>query len=310
MKNRRVTEAIVSIARNRVEEKSIVEALNLLPIEAIIKPEDCVVITPNWVKSQPPHTATVVGPETLRELIQYVKSKNPKRIVVAVGSGGDDTKNVFRNIGYDRIIEEEKVEFVDLNFGPYINLALGHEVINQTEMNKLMMETDVLISFTQLKYHEEATMSASIKNIALGWPPAEVHGFPKKKLGIHEDLHGFIVAMTKKFPADISIISVDKAMIGTGPSDGKAVNTEGLVIASTDAVAADAIGGRLLGFLPQAVQYLYTLYRDGVGEADPKKMTMRGVTLADAEKIFSVAAYGQEVVLDQNNQIKDLHGNR
>ncbi|MBM7614404.1 DUF362 domain-containing protein [Alkaliphilus hydrothermalis] len=310
MKTKRVREPIVAIARNRAEEQSIVEALDLLPIDQIIKADDCVVITPNWVKAQPPNTATVVGPETLRELIQYVKTKNPKRIVVATGSGGDDTKKVFHSIGYDRVIAEENVEFIDLNYGPYVKLPLGHEIIKETEINQLINETDVLISFTQLKYHEEATMSASIKNIALGWPPAEVHGFPKKKLGIHEDLHGFIVAMTKKLPIDISIISVDKAMIGTGPSGGKAVNTEGLVIVSTDSLAADAVGGRLLGFLPQAVQYLYTLYRDGVGEADPRNMTMKGVTLEDAEKIFSVAAYGQEVVLDKNNQIKDLHGNR
>ncbi len=310
VKRRRVTEPIVAIARNRKEQQSIVEALDLLPMNELIKAEDCVVITPNWVKAQPPNTAAVVGPETLRELIQYVKKKNPKRIVVATGSGGDETSNVFKGIGYDVVINEENVEFIDLNYGPYAKLFLGHEIIKETEINQLINEMDVLISFTQLKYHEEATISASIKNIALGWPPAEIHGFPKKTLGIHEDLHGFIVAMTKKIPTDISIISVDKAMIGTGPSDGKAINTEGLVIAATDAVAADAVGGRLLGFLPQAVQYIYKLYRDGIGEADPRNITMKGVTLEDAEKIFSVAAYGQEVVLDKDNKIKEIHGNQ
>ena len=54
--------------------------------------------------------------------------------------------------------------------------------------------------------------------------------------------------LCKKVPIDLSIISLDKAMIGTGPSDGMAVDTPGLVIASTDPVAADSIGARLLGF--------------------------------------------------------------
>lgn len=44
-------------------------------------------------------------------------------------------------------------------------------------------------------------------------------------------------------------------MIGTGPLGGHVVET-GLVIASTDALAADVVGARLLGFQPQAVRHL------------------------------------------------------
>lgn len=308
MRSRRVKKTIVGIARGDNEQQSIVEAINLLPINEVIRGGDVVVITPNWVKALAPYTATVVGPETLRQLIQFVKTKDPKEIVIAVGSGGEETTKVFEGIGYNEVIIQEGVRFVDLNYGPYIDLQLEHSVVPQTKINKLLEEIDVLISFTQLKYHEEATISAAIKNVALGWPPAEIHGFPKKLLGIHEDLHGFIVAMTKKIPIDLSIISVDKAMIGTGPSEGKAVNTQGLVIASTDPVAADAIGGRLLGFLPQAIQYLYRLYLDRVGEADPQNMDIRGLTLEEAESIFSMAAYGQEVVLDKENKYKNIHG--
>jgi len=310
MRERKIKEPIVSITRNRIEQQSIIEALELLPVNKIINEGDKVVITPNWVKSKPAYTGTVVGPETLRELIQYVKRFNPREIIIATGSGGDDTLKVFETIGYDKIIRDECVKFIDLNYGPYTELELDHNIISKTKINSLIDEADVLVSFTQLKHHEEATISASIKNITLGWPPAEVHGFPKKQLGIHEDLHGFIVAMADKIPIDLAIISVDKAMIGTGPSDGKAVNTEGLIIASTDPVAADAIGARLLGFLPQAVQYLYALHRKKVGEADPKNMTINGITLEDAEKIFSMAAYGQEIVLDKNNVIKNIHGNQ
>ncbi|KAB3529158.1 DUF362 domain-containing protein [Alkaliphilus serpentinus] len=308
MRNRRVIEPLVSIARSGIEERSLVDALNLLPMNRLIRDGDTVVITPNWVKAMAPNTATVVGPKTLKELITFVKGKNPKRIVIACGSGGDDTLKVFREIGYERVITSEGVDFIDLNYGPYTDLNLDHSIIKTTKVNGIIKEADVLISFSQLKVHEEATISGTIKNVALSWPPAEIHGFPKKKLGIHEDLHGFIVAMTKKVPIDLAILSVDKAMIGTGPSDGKAINTEGLVIASTDAIAADAIGGRLLGFLPQAISYLYALYREGIGEADPRKMKMTGLTLEEAERIFSMAAYGQEVLLDKNNNIKDLHG--
>ena len=100
--------------------------------------------------------------------------------------------------------------------GDYLKAAL-----DMLPMQRMIKQQDVVvISFTQLKVHSEATASMSIKNIALGWPPAEEHGFPKKRLGIQEDLHSFIFAMGEKIPIDLAIISTDKAMIGVGPSGG------------------------------------------------------------------------------------------
>ena len=226
--------------------------------------------------------------------------------------GVNDSKKVSekkRELLYDKIIEEENLEFVDMNYGPFIDLELNHEIIKSTPINEVIKDADVIISFTQLKYHEEATVTAAIKNIAMGYPPASIHGYPKKQTGIHEDLHGFIRCFAKKVPIDLSIISLDKAMIGTGPSDGMAVDTPGLVIASTDPVAADSIGARLLGFLPQAVCYLYGLYKDGLGEARPENMTILGVDLIEAEKIFSKCAYGKKDARLDKDKLKDIHGN-
>lgn len=295
--------------KDATEEDSLSKALDLLPMNEIIKEGDRVVITPNWVKNKPPYTGTVVGPNTLQRLIKFVKGFNPSKITIATGSGGDSTPTVMNSVGYDIIIKEEKIEFIDLNYGPYINLELEHSYIQETQINDLINNMDVLISFTQLKHHEEATMSAGIKNIALGWPPAEIHGFPKKNLGIHEDLHGFILAMAKKIPIDLTIVSADKAMIGTGPSSGKAVSSKGLVFAGTDPVAVDTIAARFLGFLPQAVSYIYQIYKSGIGEAKPENMEIKGVTLEEAERYFTVSAYNTEIVLDKG-RIKNIHGNQ
>lgn len=306
--NRKIKEPIVAITKALTEGQSLEKALNLLPIDEIIQKGDKVIITPNWVKDKAPKDGVVVGPKTLQRLIQFVKTKEPSAIYIATGSGGTETPQVMTKVGYDKIIKEENVEFVDMNYGPFTELELGHHIIKTTPINKIVEEADVIISFTQLKYHEEATVTASIKNIALGYPPASVHGFPKKNTGIHEDLHGFIRSMAKKIPIDLAIISLDKAMIGTGPIFGQAVDTPGLLIASTDPVAADSVGARLLGFLPQGVNYLYGLYKDGLGEADPKNMTIKGIDLIEAEKIFSKAAYGDKESIVDREKLKDIHG--
>lgn len=300
MRERRIIEPIVSIVRSQTEQESIRDALKLLPMNQLFHQGDRVVITPNWVNARPPATATVVGPDTLRTLIRCIKEQNPKEIIVATGSG-QDTVQVFHQVGYDRVIEEEQVRFVDLNYGPFIELELEHDLVPSTEINELLEQMDVLVSFTQLKQHEEATISAAIKNVAMGWPPASIHGFPKKNLGIHKDLHGFITAMARRIPIDLSIISADKVMVGTGPINGFAIDTKGLIIASTDPVAADTIGARLLGFKPQAIHYLYSLYNHKVGEGEIENITFKGLSLEDAERIFSMAAYGREIVLDKQS---------
>ncbi|WP_236777835.1 DUF362 domain-containing protein [Anoxybacter fermentans] len=79
------------------------------------------------------------------------------------------------------------------NYDPYTEIKLNHSIPSSTKLNQLY-EEDVLISFTQIKVHEEATVSLGIKKIALSWPPAEIHGFPKKEKEIHTDLHNFIRA--------------------------------------------------------------------------------------------------------------------
>jgi uncharacterized protein (DUF362 family) len=296
---RKVMEPIVAITGGEgYEGDHLQAALDLLPVDQIIKREDVVVITPNWVNSDSPETGTVVGPKTLRRLIQIVKAHNPRRIVVAAGSGSMETPEVMKDVGFDRIINEEQVEFIDLNYGPYIDLPLNNAKPSSTKINQILQQLTVLISFAQLKTHSEATATMAIKSIALGWPPAEEHGHPKKNTGIHSDLHSFIAAMAEKIPIDLSIISTDKAMIGMGPSGGKPV-AAGMIIAGTDPVSVDTTGARMLGYLPQAVHYLYTLIKRGVGEGDLRKVQFKGIPLAEAERMFSMAAYGIPLILDE-----------
>ena len=298
MRARRCIEPKVAIVKNENEATAIYEALELLGYMSIINTNDVIVITPNWVKNQAPYSGTVVGPESLRQIIRMVKSKNPKRVVVATGSADGENKDIMEQVGFGKVIAEEAVEFIDLNYGPYTSVTLNHSIIKQTKLNVLLNEATIIISFTQLKQHEEATISAAIKNIALGWPSAEEHGHPKKILGIHTELHGFIAAMAQCVPIDLSIVSASPAMIGTGPSKGVARHT-GIVLAGTDPVATDTVAARLLGFRPQAIRYLFECSNKNIGQSDINKINILGMPVLEAENKFSNAAFGDSIAVDQ-----------
>lgn len=301
MRPRRIPYPVVAIVQNGQAAQGLVQTLDLLPLNDFIRQDDTVVITPNLVQPKPAYTATVVEPEMLRQLVRWVKARLPRRVVVAGGAGGAPTPQVIQECGFAEVLAAEGVEFVDLNHGPYVEIDLEDDSLEaprSTPVNRLFAEMTVHISLTPLKIHAEATMTATLKNVALSWPPAEVHGLPKTQRGIHEKLHAFIAAMARRLPVDLSIVSASPAMIGTGPAAGKPVHAN-LLVAGTDPVATDVVAARLLGFMPQAVQYLYRAIEVGVGEGDLKKVELKGLPLNEAEAVFSQAAYGWRFALDE-----------
>lgn len=297
MRKRKNTASNVGIAQNNDESAAVIESLDLINAGSLITSKDVVVITPNWVKKMLPETGVVVGNETLRTVIKFVKAQNPKRIVIATGSGGNQTLESMKEASFDQILKEEEIEFIDLNNGPFVKVELNHNNPRTTSINKLYEEMTFLISFTQLKVHEEATISGAIKNIALSWPPAEEHGFPKKNCGIHDRLHEFIVAMSEVIPIDLSILSANPVMVGTGPAKGIAKHT-GLVIAGSDPLSVDTVGARLLGLKPQGVHYLFEAGNRGLGQTDILKINLNGISLIDAEKEFGQRVYGVPISVD------------
>jgi uncharacterized protein (DUF362 family) len=66
-----------------------------------------------------------------------------------------------------------------------------------------------------------------------------------------------------------------------------------VVIASTDALAADVVGARLLGFGIQAVRHLWEAQQLGLGEGDIDRMEFRGLDLEQAFEAFTRAVYGR-----------------
>ncbi len=111
-------------------------------------------------------------------------------------------------------------------------------------------------------------------------------------------MHSFIAAMARRFPIRLAVTVGHPAMIGLGPLHGYAIET-GLAIASTDPVAADAVGAKLLGFDVQAVRHLWEAGRMGVGETKLENMQFPALTFEQAWEALTAAAYGESLLLKQ-----------
>jgi uncharacterized protein (DUF362 family) len=300
--------ATVAIAQDRTDiGKAVGKALGHLPLDRLVRGK-VVAVKPNETYATADDTTGVTQPDTLRAVLRELKRFGPRQLVVTGGSGAAETDEVFRVAGLMDVVNQEGAEFFDHNRPPFTEVPLEYAPGADVEgpqksvmVNPRVLEYETLVSLAQLKLHETATVTLSLKNVAMSFPAADYYGHPrstqKHKNHFFADMHSFIAAMAKRFPIHLAVIAGRPAMIGTGPLGGHAVET-GLVIASTDPVAADAVGAKLLGFRSQGVRHLWEAARFGVGEAVADKATFPGLSLQDAIKAFTKAAYGRELTFE------------
>lgn len=298
----------VVITQNKQDiGQAITEALDHLQFESLIRGK-IVAVKPNETYASADDKTGVTQPDTLRAALRYLKRFGPRELVVSGGAGAAETDEVFRVAGLMDVVEEEGVTFFDHNRPPFepveLTYAPERDVAGpQTSVmvNPRVLTYETLVTLNQLKLHSTATVTMSLKNIAMSYPAADYYGHPRgderHENHFFDDMHSFIVAMAKRFPAQLAITVGHPAMIGTGPLGGHTFET-GLVIASLDPVAADVVGAQLLGFGAQAVRHLWEAGRWGLGETDTDKMDFPALSLKDAIGAFTEAAYGERLTFD------------
>jgi len=299
--------ATVVITRDENIDRAIADALGRLPLEPLVR-EKRVAVKPNETWASREDKTAVTQPDTLRAVLRHLQQFGPRELVVSGGAGAAETDEVFRIAGLMDVVEQEGATFFDHNRPPFREVQLTYAPEADVDgpqrsvmVNPRVLEYDTLISLAQLKLHETATVTLSLKNIAMSYPAADYYGHPRSSQthenAFFDDMHSFIAAMARRFPIHLAVTVGHPAMIGTGPLGGHAVET-GLVLASTDALAADVVGARLLGFLPQAVRHLWEAARLGVGESDTDNMIFPGLRLADAIRIFTERVYGRPLTFE------------
>src|SRR5919201_5154439 len=295
----------VVITRNRTDiGQAIAEALDAISLEAVVA-NKIVAVKPNDTWASKDDTTGIPQADTLQAVLRAIKAHRPRELIVTGGSGAAETEDVFRIGGLMDVVESEGATFFDHNRPPFVSVDLEYAPRQDVTgpqrtvmVNPRVLEYETLIAVNQLKLHETATVTLALKNIGMSFPAADYYGHPrstqKHENWFFDDMHSFIAAMAKRFPIDLAVTVGHPAMIATGPLGGHPVET-GIVIASTDPLAADVVGARLLGFKPQAVRHLWEASRLGIGESDDSRMQFPKLSLDEAIASFTLDAYGERL---------------
>ncbi len=233
-----------------------------------------VLLKPNVLRSSEAGEGIVTHPAVLRAVVEKVESFGPAEIVVGDNPGvfsyganeesfartglTEASKGYYRNIGN---------ETAALPFNP--------EYLDQVFVSKAIMDADVVISLCKFKTHGLTILTGAIKN-SYGFLPGAQKAKLHKLAGSPERFREVIVDVFKLRVPDFFIMDAVVGMQGNGPASPDLRDDIGLILASNNAVAMDAVVAHMMGLDPAKLGFLQKARAEGLGDYDLDKLEILG----------------------------------
>jgi len=271
--------ALVAIVKGKNPKEIVRKALIFIKYEKLVKPEDKVLIKPNYVAAKPPNTGITTDSILVESLIELVKELGVKEITVGEG-GAWDTDKAFDVVGIRDVVARQKIRLVNLNTDERCTIKIPKaKFLKEVGIAKTVLESTSIINVPKLKVHHMALVTLSMKNLM---------GFILPKNIMHEHINQKIVELASIFVDKVKINLVD-GLVGSEVDevDRKPVKMD-VVVAGRDMVATDAVSAAIMGISPEKVRYLKIAEEQGLGTASPNNITVVGEKIEDIKREFQL----------------------
>ncbi|MCK4466605.1 MAG: DUF362 domain-containing protein, partial [Bacteroidales bacterium] len=282
---KKVTEpAKVSLIKGNNRRDIVYQSLKKIEDEVLSSIGDKkILIKPNMVLSDNPLCATHV--DAIRAILDFFTPHYKKQIIIGESSV-HKTFDGYKNYGYFALEKEYNVKLVDLNQDSFqYRYVFGEE--NRplpVRIISTFLDPDVyIISAAQMKTHNKVLVTLSLKNVLLGCPlndykkndKALFHTCPTS---VTDFCHFNMFHIAQEVYPDLAVIDGFEAMEGNGPAWGTPFNSR-IAIASLDALAADTLATKIMGFDPKRVLYLSAMMEAGYGQGEIERINVLGTPL-------------------------------
>lgn len=208
---------------------------------------------------------------------------------VVVGEGPAlerDTEAILEAIGLRKYLGPLDRTFVDLNVDDVrpVTLRTRASSLKRLHLPATVLRADFVVSMPKLKTHHWAGVTLSLKNM-FGIVPGHCYGWPKNILhwaGISKS----ILDLNSTVRPDFAIVDGIVGMEGNGPTQGQPREC-GVLVMGDDPVAVDATCARVMGLVPERIDYLR---RAAIllGHIDQDKIEQIGESVARVRQPFAV----------------------
>jgi uncharacterized protein (DUF362 family) len=233
-------------------EHSIGKALDLLSVGDRIPQKGLIIIKPNLTNTSAPPVTTPV--EAVEAVYRYCLEHSKASIAIGEGAGSGSTLDAFEALGYTALAQQHSIQLIDFNTARTVCLRNDDAVsLKEFHLPELLRDAFV-ISLPVLKDHCFTVTTIAMKNM-FGIAPAPVYGGSWNKSKLHRpSSHISVVDVCLHCSPSLSIVDASVALSGGHLSGTR--KPLGLILASFDPVAADAVGSSLLGHDPGRIEYL------------------------------------------------------
>jgi uncharacterized protein (DUF362 family)/Pyruvate/2-oxoacid:ferredoxin oxidoreductase delta subunit len=224
-----------------------------------------ILIKPNVLRSSEAREGIVTHPEVLRAVVEKVETMNPAAIIVG------DNPGLF-NYGAN----EEcflKTGLMEAAKGYYQNIgndareiAFNDDFMSRVIVSQAVLGADVIISLPKFKTHGLTVMTGAIKN-SYGFLPGAQKAMLHKAAGSPARFHEVVVDVFRLRVPDLFIVDAVVGMEGNGPASPE-LRHIGLMLASDNAVALDAVIASMMGLDPGRLRFLQKAKEAGLGDYD------------------------------------------
>lgn len=243
-----------------------------------VRPGMRVLLKPNVINALPPERAVCTHPEVVRAVAEILVEAGAD-VLIADQPGYALTEEVqiaFAQTGLKEACGDLPVRFALLAQGGYQEVRLAQPyVLPRVQYASLVLEADRVINLPKAKTHNQTLITAAIKNMFGAMAPRqrlEVH-----LLGRYWALSEAIVDCYAVRVPDLHILDAVEIMEGMGPTQGQP-RRMGMLIASRDGVAVDAVLQKAWGFAPEEVGTTIAAANMGLGCADVMHIHMSGLS--------------------------------
>ena len=260
-----------------------------------------VMIKPNLLRSSSPDEHIVTHPALLHAVVKKVETLSPAEIVVGDNPGlfgyGDNQK-CFQETG---LMDAAGPHYRNIN-DDIRKLDFNPDFMPEIGVSADIMDADILISLPKFKTHGLTVMTGAIKNsygILPGAQKSRLHGIA----GSPKRFHQLIVEVFRQRVPDLYIMDAVMGMEGNGPASTD-LREIGVVLASDNAVAMDAVVARMMGLDPGRLRFLEIAREMGLGDFNENKIHIDGdLPVLDD---FKLPPLGGEAIAGNPDVIQNL----
>ena len=231
-----------------------------------------VFIKPNMLGLFEPERHVTTHPSLVRALVRLFRAAGAE---VAVGDNcGAGSYGMTERVG-------KKTGMIEAAEGAFVNVAqdtvvrdLKFKYLSSIVVSRAMMDADVLVSVPKLKTHALTILTGAVKN-SFGFVSGAGKGCAHAAAPTGQRFGRLLAEIFSLRPPDLTIMDAVVCMEGNGPSSGR-LKSVGRVLASTNAVALDAVACRMMGVAPYDVRHLRRASKIGLGPIAAEQIEVLG----------------------------------